>query len=198
MWKMVSGLNLTLCMLAVADGTPPKDESVWVQCHGRLRHGVVAIGGETTGTTITFNRIVWELKLRDDAEREFADEHNKESVVVTGRLRKIAGVERKVRWIMDVSKLSERDATIDKEGTRMIIQGTLRTTIPSQGNTREMTIVSDGQVWPIQISADAALKATAESLIGQPVILAGSLEQAAEESDAHPVIQVKTLKRPAN
>ena len=71
MWKLVSGISLTLCLFAMADDTCP-EPSVSVKCCGRLRHGVVAIGGETTGTTITFNRTVWELQLPDDAAREFA------------------------------------------------------------------------------------------------------------------------------
>ena len=194
MWKLAGGISLTLCMFAIADDTPP-EASVSVECCGRLRHGVVAIGGETTGTTITFNRIVWELQLHDDAQREFAQEHHKEPVVVTGRLKRIAGIETKVRWVIDVKKLSEPDATTDTERARMTIQGTLRATDPRGGDASGMTIDSDGQVWPIDVSADSTLKAKAESLVGQPVLLDGSLEQATkEDSDAPGVIRVKTLK----
>ena len=195
MWKLLTGISLTLCTFVMADDAPPKP-SVLVECSGRLRHGIVAIGGETTGTTITFNRIVWELRLRDDAAREFAEEHNKEPVIVIGTLRKIAGIEVKDRWIIDVRTLKNRDATTDKEGTRMTIQGTLRTKELRQGNSPEMTIHADGQVWPIDVSTDAEVHVNVESLVDQPVLLTGSLERATEEeSDAPLVIRVKTLKR---
>jgi hypothetical protein len=197
MWKLAGGISLTLCLFAMAEDTPP-DASVSVQCSGRLRHGVVAIGGETTGTTITFDRIVWELQLHDDAQREFAQEHDKEPVVVTGGLRKVAGIEAKVRWIIDVRILSEPDATTDPERARMKIQGTLRATDPRGCDASEMTIEADGQVWTINLSSDSTLKAMAESLVGQPVLLEGSLEQADEKDSGVPgIIRVKTLKESA-
>lgn len=183
------------CMVADPDDTSPK-ESVLVQCSGRLRHGVVAVGGETTGTTISVDRIVWEVQLNNDVEREFANEHNKESVVVTGRLRKKAGIETKVRWIINVTKLSKRDESTDRNGVRMSIQGTLRATNPRHGNAPELTIVSNGQVWPVDFSSDDRLKAMAESLVGKPVVLTGNLEQVIEdEPRTPPVIHVRTLKR---
>jgi len=185
-------------MSAIADDTPP-EATVSVQCSGRLRHGVVAIGGETTGTTISFNGIIWELQLHDDAQREFAEEKHKKPVVVTGTLRKVACVEKKVRWIIDVSDLSEPDATTDTAGAQLTIQGTLRATDPRGGKASEMIIESDGQVWPIDLSSDPTLKATAESLVEQPVLLEGSLEQVTEEDSDDPVIiRVKTLQGAVN
>ncbi len=198
MWKLVSGISLTLCMFAMADDTPPKP-SVAVQCCGRLRDGVVAIGGETTGTTITFNRMVWELQLPDAAAQGFAETHNKEFVNVTGTLRRIAGTEVKERWIVDVKILSERDAATDKEGTRLIVQGTLRATDPRTCDSPALRIEADGQIWPIAVASDARLQVEAESLVGQRVLLTGSLEQVAEEDSDEPVvIRVKTLKRSTN
>jgi len=202
MWNLLSGIGLTLCMFAMADDTP-REPSVSVECCGRLRHGIVAIGGETTGTTITFNRTVWELRLPDDAAREFANEHHKERVIVTGRLRKVSGTEVKDRWIIDVRTLSKRDTTKDEEGTRLTIQGTLRTADPRQGDSPEMTIDADGQVWPIDLSSDAKLRGKAESLIGRPVLLTGSLnnvtKEGAEDEPGVPlVVRIKTLKQSVN
>lgn len=183
---------------ADADDSLPRP-SVEVEFCGRLRHGVTAIGGETTGTTIAMNRIIWEVRLRNDAQRNFAKSHHKETVVVSGSLRKVRGIERKDRWIIDIKKLSERDATKDKTGIRMTILGTLRTVDRPDAKTPSMTIDSDGQVWPIDLSSDASLKNFAESLVDHPVLLSGSLQQATEEeSSAPPVVLVRNLKRPPN
>ena len=204
MWKLLAGIGLTVSMFAMADETPPAT-SVSVECCGRLRHGVVAIGGETTGTTISFNRMVWELQLHDDAAREFAKEHHKEPVVVTGTLRKICGTEVKVRWIIDVTKLSERDAKKDEEGIRLTMQGTLRPAESRRDGSPMMTIDTDGEIWPIDVSADASLQVKAESLVGEPVLLSGSLDRVAEEEQVTEnkesvplIIRVATLKRSVN
>jgi len=195
MWNLLAGIGLALSMFVMTDETPPKP-SIAVECVGRLRHGVVAIGGETTGTTITFNRIVWELQLHDDAAREFAKKHHKKPVVVTGTLRKIGGTEVNVRWIIDVKKLSESDATKDKEGTLLTMEGTLRATDPRTDNSPGMTIDTDGEIWPIDVSSHEKLQNRAESLVSQPVLLTGRLEQVAkEESTESVIIRVKTLKR---
>lgn len=204
MLKLLAGIGLTLSMFAMTDETRPAP-SVSVECCGRLRHGVVAIGGETTGTTITFNRMVWELQLHDDAARQFAKEHHKEPIVVTGTLRKIGGTEVKVRWIIDVKKLSERDATKDEEGARLTMQGTLRAADPRRDDSPWMTIDTDGEIWPIDVASDARLQVEAESLVGQPVLLSGNLERVTEEEEVTEkeasvplIIRVATLKRSAN
>jgi hypothetical protein len=204
MWKLFVGIGLTLSMFAMTDETPD-NPSVSAECRGRLRHGVVAIGGETTGTTITFNRMVWELQLHDDVAREFAKEHHKEPVVVTGTLRKTGGTEFKVRWIIDVKKLAKRDAAKVEEGAQLTMQGTLRAADPRRDDSPWMTIDTDGEIWPIDVSNDARLKFRAQTLIGQPVLLTGSLERITEEKQASEkeaslpiVIRVATLKRSAN
>jgi hypothetical protein len=195
MLKLISGISLMLCTFTTFDSAFKKP-SVSVRCCGRLRDGIVAIGGETTGTTITFNRMVWELQLPDAAARRFAQTHNKEFVNVTGTLRRIAGTEVKERWIIDVKTLSEHDSKRDKVGIQLTIQGTLRATDSRTGDSPILRIEADGQIWPVDVTLDARLKNDAESLIDQPVLLAGTLEQVAEEdSDAPRVIRVKTLKR---
>ena len=58
---------------------------VKVKVRGTLNHGVMGIGGETTGTTIRFARTTWELDLR--TEKAFgaaAERLNGKRVVVTG------------------------------------------------------------------------------------------------------------------
>jgi len=197
MWKLLSGISLTLCLSAMAEGTAPKS-FVSVECCGRLRHGVVAIGGESTGTTITFNRIIWELQLPDHAARKFAKEHHKKSVVVTGALRKVAGVERKVRWIINVKTIAECDVTKDKEGTRFSIQGTLRSPNPQQGGSPRMTVVAGGHAWPLDLTSNAILQSSADALVDESVLLTGRLEQDSkkESAAASIFVRVKNLKQP--
>ena len=198
MWKLLSVLSLTFCTFAMADDAPVKP-SVAVKCSGRLRDGIVAIGGETTGTTITFNRIVWELQLHDEAARNFVATHNKEHVTVVGTLRKIVGTEVKVRWIVDVRTISKRDETKEQEGTQLAIYGTLRTTDARRGDSHAMTIESDRQSWPIDISHDAELQNEAASLVDKPVLLTGSLERVTEdEPSVSLIIRVKDLKQTPN
>ena len=158
--------------------------------------GLVAIGGEATGTTITFNRIIWELQLHNDGARAFADEHHKKPVVVTGALRKVAGVEKKVRWIIDVKTLSECDTTKDKEGTRLRIQGTLKAADSHQDGSPRMTVVAGGHVWPLDLTSGGHHQPTADALVDQWILVTGHLEQVTKkESAAAPVfVRVKTLK----
>ena len=200
MWKLISGMSLAFGILTVAaaDEAPakPKPEVVVEFC-GRLRHGVMAIGGESTGTNISFNRVIWELKLKNDADKKFAEQHHKKTVVVSGSLRKVAGIERGDRWIIDVKKLSEQDATRDKEGVRMAILGTLKTAPACTGKPASMAIDSGGQVWPVDLSLDTKLKIAAESLVGQRILLVGILKPAPEESpEAQPGIQATAMKQP--
>jgi len=196
MWKLFIAMSLACGMLSVAVAdTPSAKSNVSVEFCGRLRHGVVAIGGECTGTNISFNRIIWELQLHNDADRKFAEQHHKKTVVVTGSLRKVSGIETKDRWIIDVKKLSEQDVTKNKAGIRIAIAGQLQHADPVDGKAASMTIRSACQTWPINLS-DAKLKSTAESLVDQPVLLMGTLKSATESaSKAQPTIYVSTLKR---
>lgn len=82
------------------------EESVTVTVVGTLRTGVVAIGGETTGATITANRITWELDFGKDAElRAAAEKLDGKRVTVTGTLERRTAVEIKERWIVVVTNL---------------------------------------------------------------------------------------------
>ncbi len=160
------------------------NSSVLVQCHGRLRHGVVAIGGETTGTTITFHRITWELQLPDDASREFAQQHHKQSVAVTGTLRKIVGTADRVRWIIDATRISELDSReVPQEVAKLNIRGTLRAALSQTGNTPELSISTDAQIWNLDFAADRQVQTAAESLIGQHVHVAGILRPPPERTE---------------
>jgi hypothetical protein len=177
----------------------PKEPSVSVVCHGRLRDGVIAIGSETTGTTITFNRVTWELQLPDDASRALAARYHKASVVVTGTLRRVVGIENAVRWIVDVDKLTARDSRhAVEEGANVTLRGTLRAALSQTSDTANLSVRADDQIWRLDFAADRDAQATAESLIGQPILITGSVLPLPEDSERNairsPRVETHTLR----
>ena len=104
MWKL-----LPLCAAAwllalaatAADKAPRK-----VKLEGVLRTGVVAIGGETTGTVLKTKDGNFELDLGKDRElRARAEKLDGKRVVVAGTLRVRKGVEVKERRVITVTRL---------------------------------------------------------------------------------------------
>ncbi len=191
-------LMCVVSVMAAADDTKAVDtgieKGVSVEFCGRLRHGVVAIGGESTGTNISAGRIIWEVQLNNDADREFAATNHKQTVVVSGRLRKVRGVEMKDRWIIDVKKLSVPDALKDQPAVKLTIAGLLRAAEPA--SVAWMAIEATEQVWPIDRPSDAAVTIAAETMVGQSVLLTGSLKTDAEYvPGSMPLIQVTSVKR---
>lgn len=143
---------------------PAPTTGVQVTCHGKLRHGLVAIGGETTGTTITLaDGLTWELKLPDEATRRFAANHHKDQVTVTGRLRRETGVAIAVRWIVDVEQLTP--AKDPRDTASVIITGKLR---PAQGAAPSVIEIGDNH-WPIALENTPELEQTATRLAGHLV-----------------------------
>lgn len=206
---------VTTCLFfstVTADEAFPEEKkeepAVSVQCHGLLRHGVVSIGGETTGTTITFNRVTWELQLPDEASREFAKRHHKETVTVNGTLRKVVGTEEMIRWIIDVSELTPIDSRdLSEEGAKVTIRGTLRMALSQTGDTPELSVSADDQIWRLDIGANREMQTDAESLFGQTVIVTGSVKPAPEETERRPsksrsraplAVRVKTIEASAD
>jgi hypothetical protein len=99
---------LLVAVLQQVMAAEPDQESITVTVVGTLRTGVVAIGGETTGTTITAKGIKWELNFGKNAELRAASEKlNGKLVTVSGMLERRAGVEIKERWIVTVTSLKE-------------------------------------------------------------------------------------------
>jgi hypothetical protein len=81
-------------------------DSIDVVVRGTLRTGIMAIGGETTGTTVSARGATWELDLRGNPEwAARAESLNGRRVVVTGSLEARPGVERRQRWIVTVKTL---------------------------------------------------------------------------------------------
>jgi len=90
-----------------ADEPKPEREYIQVEVRGRLRHGIAAIGGETTGTIITAKGATWELDLRGKPQfTKLAEQLDGKMVVVAGSLEVRAGVEIPKRWIVTVERLA--------------------------------------------------------------------------------------------
>lgn len=98
-------LALFFPTLAIA-AEPEVTDYIQVEIRGTLDHGIVAIGGETTGTVIHVGKVTWELDLGSNAElAKLAEELNKKTVLVTGRYFQRQGVEIPVRHLVKVESL---------------------------------------------------------------------------------------------
>src|SRR5215207_5969576 len=83
-----------------------EDGYIDVEIKGTLETGIIAVGGETTGTIIKAGKVTWELDLGGKKElTEVAEKLNKQPVIVTGRYQQKAGVEIPVRHIVTVKTL---------------------------------------------------------------------------------------------
>jgi hypothetical protein len=92
-----------------AVGENDGDESITVKVVGTLQTGIIAIGGETTGATITAQGITWELDFGNSPLRKTADTLDGKKAVVQGRLERRKGVEIRERWIVTVTDLKAAD-----------------------------------------------------------------------------------------
>ena len=87
-------------------GNQTTKDSIEVVVVGKIQTGVMAIGGESTGTTITANNITWELDLQNDEQLlEAVNTIGQTFAQVKGRLTKKAGVEIRERWIVLVDSI---------------------------------------------------------------------------------------------
>lgn len=100
-----NALLLSTAMLA-AKSPIASEDSIQVTVVGTLRSGIVAIGGESTGTTITSQGITWELEFgKNAALRSAAAKLDGKKVTVQGSLERRRGVEIRERWIVTVTGL---------------------------------------------------------------------------------------------
>ena len=103
---------LFIASVVVADKKPAAEDSIRVTVVGTLRTGIIAIGGETTGTTITAKGITWELEFgKNAAFRKAAQKLNGKQVIIQGSLERRRGVEIKERWIVTVTSLQAASDT---------------------------------------------------------------------------------------
>ncbi len=89
------------------------DQYINVDIKGILKTGIVAVGGETTGITITVKAkgdldIIWELDLGNKMElMTLAKKLDNKTALVTGSYHKKKGVEIRERHIVKVKSLKE-------------------------------------------------------------------------------------------
>ena len=101
-------LILGVPAMSYAKDADPKEDigSIEVEMVGIVRTGVMAIGGESTGTTITALGFTWELDLGGNEEyAKFARQWHGKEIVVKGTVAVKQGVERGRRVIVVVKKL---------------------------------------------------------------------------------------------
>ena len=188
-----------VCKVAADGSDPPATEdSITVKIIGTLRTRIVAIGGETTGTTITAKNITWELDFGQKAQfRKAAETLDGKKVVVEGSLEKRRGVEIKERWIVHVSDLK---AVGDGVG---VSENGARTTDPAQvqarafvGTDPEPQNRGDIEPW---ISKSVATTATASV---QPhsnwIVLTGEFERLYTSMQGGFIIDGKVSKQNKN
>jgi hypothetical protein len=104
-----------LILFAALCAAPADAERIEVTVTGFVRTGVVAIGGETTGATITAKGITWELDFAKSGEARAASEKLDGKLArVTGELERREGVEIKERWIVTVTGVTTAEKNGDK------------------------------------------------------------------------------------
>jgi hypothetical protein len=116
---ILAALPLAILISAHALGqdkpAPKAGEFIRVEVQGRLQTGIMTIGGETTGTTITANGVTWELDLGRSAELQTkAGQLNGKQALVRGELTRREGIEVKERWIVKVSSIEAAPEAKDK------------------------------------------------------------------------------------
>ena len=99
--------TLLLCTaITPAEMPMMSEDSIQVTVVGTLRWGIVAIGGESTGSTITSQGITWELEFgKNQLRRSAAAKLDGREATVQGSLERRRGVEIRERWIVTVTGL---------------------------------------------------------------------------------------------
>lgn len=100
------------------------DDFVRVQIKGKLKTGMMAIGGETTGTIIRAGDIVYELDCSANKEILASLERlDGKTVYVSGKLQLKRGVEIRQRWIVKVDGLSTRNFFKKSKKSSSVLDG---------------------------------------------------------------------------
>ena len=103
---------LLMLLTLGASPAPGGGDYIKVEIRGTLRTGMMAVGGETTGTMVTARGASWELDLTHVPEgRKKAETLDGRAVLVKGTLEIRPGVERRQRAIVTVTSLEAAPAT---------------------------------------------------------------------------------------
>ena len=106
----MSMLNLLSAAEQAPLDKPSQGNAITIQVNGRLQTGVMAIGAETTGTTIVADDIRFDVDWgRRTSLARRAQGLDGKSVRITGSLRQRTGPERGQRLIIEVSSMETND-----------------------------------------------------------------------------------------
>jgi hypothetical protein len=114
-WRLILALAfITALCLHVSEplraGGTQEATYIKVEVKGKLRTGIMAIGGETTGTIIETNAGALELDFGKNKElRELAGKLDGKAAIATGTLTFRKGVAIKQRYIVSVTSLKAAD-----------------------------------------------------------------------------------------
>ena len=145
------------------------EESITVDVVGRIQTGLAAIGGETTGTTISAKGITWELEFGKNAKfRETAKKLSGKQARVKGSLERRKGVEIRDRWIVTVTNLqaappvkSKLDAKTRRETSKVTFKETEGATlidVTSPFGIDHAVITRGNHRWPANLTVRLHLK----------------------------------------
>jgi hypothetical protein len=104
---------LMMFALGASPAPPPLGgDYIKVEIRGTLRSGMMAIGGETTGTVVSARGATWDLDLTKVPDgRTRAESLDGRLVLVKGSLEIRPGVERRERAIVTVTSLEPAPST---------------------------------------------------------------------------------------
>jgi hypothetical protein len=110
--RKMKNLLMAICLLFASSVFAGDTNTKAITCEGRLKSGIFAIGGETTGTVLTTAEGVrYELDLGKDKDLAAqAEALNGKQVSVTGELQTRQGVETGARTVIMVTSLKAVDA----------------------------------------------------------------------------------------
>lgn len=106
----LSAMLLAVSLLActgMAKEAATKADDAKITVTGKVAAGIMAIGGETTGYTISNDKGTWEMAFAKDDLKEKADKLDGKTAKVTGKLEVKEGVEIKERKIIHVDSIEE-------------------------------------------------------------------------------------------
>ncbi|MDA1015000.1 MAG: hypothetical protein O3A00_11190 [Planctomycetota bacterium] len=146
-------LTLTSIVGSSAEADPPAPvEFINVEISGKIEVGLVAIGGETTGSELSADGWTFELSSSDQQILATAGElaQNQTPAYVKGRFRLVKGIERSDRWVLDVASLSRAEP--NTEFVRVECQGRFKANDRIE-NVIANTVKSSGVRWIADLSA---------------------------------------------
>ena len=179
-WLLIGGSALLAGSAWAGEGarsSKAKKPEVKVQVEGTLRHGVVAIGAETTGTEITAGGTTWELDLGSEQRlQRLAARLDGKSAVAVGAFELRRGVEAPVRRVVKVVTLKEGKAKPKASKVSVHFRGTVNHGVMAIGcESTGTTITAKKITWELELKGRKELIRAAEELDGKTAVATGTL-----------------------